>query len=145
MNTLATSLEIRVTDFRAEQGKGIAIFAHGVEVSFPLSWFPDLEQATPKQLANWELNGTGEGLHWPDLDIDISAEGILFGKKAYNYRPFESPLTPEALKKIRKERLSLSQRKLGELTGFSEASIRHFESGRRLITKRFEIALGQMI
>lgn len=145
MNTSATNLEILVTGFRTEGGKGIATFAHGVEVVFPLAWFPDLEQASKKQLAHWELIGRGEGLHWPDLDADISAEGILFGRKAYNYRPFESPLTPEGLKTIRTEQLKLSQRTLGELTGFSEAAIRHFESGRRQIPKRFEIALAQLI
>lgn len=145
MNTSATKLEILVTGFCTEGGKGIATFAHGVEVTFPLAWFPDLEKATKNQLAHWELNGRGEGLHWPDLDSDISAEGILFGRKAYNYRPFESPLTPSRLKALRTEQLKLSQRKLGELTGFSEASIRHFESGRRQIPKRFEIALAQLV
>ena len=49
----------------------------GRRVSVPLAWFPKLAKATPGQLENYELLGDGEGIHWPDLDEDLSVEGLL--------------------------------------------------------------------
>ncbi|MBI3158461.1 MAG: DUF2442 domain-containing protein [Chloroflexi bacterium] len=49
----------------------------GREISVPLEWFPRLRQATPAQRTNWRLIANGIGLHWPDLDEDISVEGLL--------------------------------------------------------------------
>jgi hypothetical protein len=47
------------------------------ELSVPLAWFPRLPHGTPEQQRNWELIGLGQGIHWPDLDEDISVAGIL--------------------------------------------------------------------
>ena len=49
----------------------------GRKISVPLEWFPRLRNATPKQLRNWRLIGDGVGIHWEDLDEDISIEGLL--------------------------------------------------------------------
>jgi hypothetical protein len=49
----------------------------GRRVSVPLAWFPKLANATRAQLENYELLGDGEGIHWPDLDEDLSVEGLL--------------------------------------------------------------------
>jgi hypothetical protein len=51
--------------------------ADGREVSAPLAWFPRLAAASPKQKSNWRLVGGGIGVHWPDLDEDISVESLL--------------------------------------------------------------------
>ena len=51
----------------------------GRTISAPLSWYPRLTHATPEERDNWELIGTGEGIHWPDLDEDISVEMLLAG------------------------------------------------------------------
>ena len=51
----------------------------GRTVSAPLVWFPRLSHATKKQLDNWELLGDGEGIHWPDIDEDLSIIGLLIG------------------------------------------------------------------
>jgi len=51
----------------------------GRTISTPLVWFPRLSQATPAQLENWELFGDGEGVHWPELDEDLSVAGLLMG------------------------------------------------------------------
>jgi hypothetical protein len=51
--------------------------ADGREVSAPLEWFPVLRGATDAQRRNWRLIGGGVGLHWPDLDEDISVAGLL--------------------------------------------------------------------
>ncbi len=48
-------------------------------VSVPLAWFPRLLHGTAAERGNWELLGDGEGIHWPDLDEDISVEGLLAG------------------------------------------------------------------
>jgi len=51
--------------------------ADGREVSAPLEWFPLLRDASPEQRANWCLIGQGIGIHWPDVDEDISVETLL--------------------------------------------------------------------
>lgn len=43
----------------------------------PLEWFPRLRDGTPEQRNNWELIGRGVGIHWPDLDEDLSVRGLL--------------------------------------------------------------------
>lgn len=51
--------------------------ADGREISAPLAWFPRLAAASPKQRSNWRLIGQGIGVHWPDIDEDISVESLL--------------------------------------------------------------------
>jgi hypothetical protein len=51
----------------------------GRRVLVPLAWFPTLLNATPQQRSHWELIGDGEGIHWPDIDADISVIGLLLG------------------------------------------------------------------
>jgi len=51
----------------------------GRELSVPLEWFPRLRTATPDQRRNWRLIGRGEGIHWPDVDEDVSVLGVLAG------------------------------------------------------------------
>ena len=53
----------------------------GRAVSVPLGWYPRLIHATPKERANTELYGDGT-IHWPDLDEDISVEGLLAGRRS---------------------------------------------------------------
>lgn len=52
----------------------------GREVGVPLEWFPRLRDATEKQRKKWKLIGKGVGIHWPDLDEDISVSALLNGK-----------------------------------------------------------------
>lgn len=56
--------------------------ADGRAVAAPLDWFPRLKAGTPKERRNWEFIGAGFGVHWPDLDEDISLENILDGRKS---------------------------------------------------------------
>jgi hypothetical protein len=55
----------------------IVSLADGRRLSVPLAWFPRLAKATAQQLEKYELMGDGEGIHWPDLDEDLSVEGLL--------------------------------------------------------------------
>jgi hypothetical protein len=56
--------------------------ADGRTLSVPLTWYPRLLQGTPAERRNWRLIGDGVGIHWPDLDEDISIEGLLLGKQS---------------------------------------------------------------
>ncbi|HEY7392703.1 MAG TPA: DUF2442 domain-containing protein [Bryobacteraceae bacterium] len=54
----------------------------GRTIAAPLAWFPRLAHATPKERANWRLIGDETGIHWPDLDEDISVESLLAGRRS---------------------------------------------------------------
>ena len=54
----------------------------GRTITVPLAWFPRLLHATREQLGNWQICGGGYGIHWPDLDEDLSTEGLLKGYPA---------------------------------------------------------------
>ena len=60
----------------------IADLADGRTVTVPLAWFPRLAHGTAKERANWRLIGGGEGIHWPDLDEDISVASLLAGRRS---------------------------------------------------------------
>ena len=51
----------------------------GRSIAVPLAWYPKLLHATPKQRASWQTSGGGFGIHWPDIDEDLSTEGLLRG------------------------------------------------------------------
>ena len=53
----------------------------GRTISVPIAWFPTLSSATTSQRENWELLGDGEGIHWPDIDEDLSVSGLLVGAR----------------------------------------------------------------
>ena len=88
MNIVASS-EPLVQDVRVTEDEIIAHLADGRVISVPLAWSWRLSEATPAQRANWRLIGTGQGVHWPDVDEDLSAEGLLQGVPAY--RPSSAP------------------------------------------------------
>ena len=54
----------------------------GRTLTVPLAWYPRLAHGTSAERANWRLIGEGEGIHWPDLDEDISVEGLLAGRRS---------------------------------------------------------------
>jgi len=54
----------------------------GRTITVPLTWYPRLLQATPKQREHWKISGGGYGIHWPELDEDLSTEGLLRGAPA---------------------------------------------------------------
>src|SRR3990170_8748167 len=54
----------------------------GRTITVPVTWYPRLAHGTQAERANWRLIGEGEGLHWPELDEDISVEGLLAGRRS---------------------------------------------------------------
>jgi Protein of unknown function (DUF2442) len=54
----------------------------GRSISVPLAWFPRLLHGTQQERNNWRFVAAGEGIHWPDLDEDVSVEGLLAGRRS---------------------------------------------------------------
>src|SRR6185295_861976 len=72
-----------IQDVRVTEDEIIAHLADGRVISVPLAWSWRLSEATPAQRANWRLIGSGQGVHWPDIDEDLSVEGLLRGVPAH--------------------------------------------------------------
>ena len=72
INKSSNAINLSFTD-----DKMIIFLEDGRELAIPLEWFSTLRNATKKQLENWRLIGKGEGIHWEDLDEDISVECLL--------------------------------------------------------------------
>ena len=77
-----STLEVRVpeaTEVTVTEDTLTAELSDGRTIAVPLSWYPRLVHALPEERNNWRPIGAGEGIHWPDLDEDISVEGLLAG------------------------------------------------------------------
>ena len=72
----------RVADVRCSADTLTVDLMDGRSISVPLAWFPRLAAADTAQRDNWETCAGGLGIHWPELDEDISTEGLLRGTKA---------------------------------------------------------------
>jgi hypothetical protein len=81
MTTLAIELRmVSAQNINVTDDALIVDLSDGRTMSVPLAWFPRLLHGTPKERKNWRLIGDGEGIHWPDLDEDISVENLILGK-----------------------------------------------------------------
>lgn len=78
----ALRVDTRITSVRVTDDLITADLADGRTISVPLAWSWRLSDATPDQRANWRLIGSGQGVHWPDVDEDISVRGMLDGVPA---------------------------------------------------------------
>ncbi|HEX8695525.1 MAG TPA: DUF2442 domain-containing protein [Longimicrobium sp.] len=83
----ALRVDARITAVRVTDDSIIADLADGRSISVPLAWSWRLAEATPEQRANWRLVGSGQGVHWPDVDEDISVRGMLDGVPAARPAP----------------------------------------------------------
>ncbi len=79
MSTSSIKVEPFAVDVSFTSDSMRVTLADGREVSVALEWFPRLRKATRKQRRNWQFIGKGIGIHWPDVDEDISVEGLLRG------------------------------------------------------------------
>ena len=82
MNSLAPDTDLRVMDVHVDNDRLVVDLMDGRVIAVPLAWYPRLANATPAQRANWEIAGGGYGIHWPDIDEDLSTEGLLRGARA---------------------------------------------------------------
>lgn len=81
--TTAVSTEARIRDIEVSDDTITAHLVDGRVISVPLAWSWRLSEATPAQRRRFEIIGDGQGVHWPEVDEDISAEGMLHGVPAY--------------------------------------------------------------
>ncbi|NPV06804.1 MAG: DUF2442 domain-containing protein [Anaerolineae bacterium] len=72
----------RVRDVHLDEDTLSVDLADGRAIAVPLAWYPRLLRTTPEQRANWQIAGGGYGIHWPDIDEDLSTEGLLRGAPA---------------------------------------------------------------
>ena len=80
-----SDIEIRTALARSVSfaADGFAVdLADGRTITIPLAWFPRLVHGSDAERANWRLIGHGEGIHWPDLDEDVSIESLLAGRSS---------------------------------------------------------------
>jgi hypothetical protein len=77
MPTLAIKLDATAVSVQTDSSLLRVTLADGRELAAPLEWFPRLRDATPEQRLNWRFIGRGQGIHWPDVDEDISVTGLL--------------------------------------------------------------------
>jgi hypothetical protein len=77
------ALDPTAVDLAIEEFSLRVYLRDGRELVVPLAWFPRLAGATPEQLRNWRLIGNGVGIHWPDLDEDLSVAGMLLGTRCH--------------------------------------------------------------
>jgi hypothetical protein len=96
MSTLAHKTDERVEAVHFTRGSLVVDLMDGRSISVPLTWYPRLLKATPKQRALWEICGGGYGIHWPDIDEDLNTEGLLRGARAPSGNPkkITKPKTP---------------------------------------------------
>jgi len=79
MSMQAVDVHPLAENVRFTEDDMVVALGDGRTVSVPLVWFPRLAGATREQLENYELLGDGEGIHWPDIDEDLSVKGLLRG------------------------------------------------------------------
>jgi len=77
MHTLAVDYEPLVMDLKCTTDALVVVLEDGRQVSVPLAWFPRLQKATPAQRKKWRLIDGGIGIHWEEIDEDISIESLL--------------------------------------------------------------------
>lgn len=90
MRTLEPKAGERVADVRFDDDTMSVDRADGRTITVPLAWYPRLLNATLEQRRNWQRCGGGFGIHWPEIDEDLSTQGLLEGAPA--------PRRPEAAK-----------------------------------------------
>jgi hypothetical protein len=79
--------QIEIGDARAQrvsvtEDTLVVDLVDGRTIIVPVTWYPRLAHGTPAERANWRLIGEGEGIHWPELDEDISVDGLLAGRRS---------------------------------------------------------------
>jgi hypothetical protein len=82
MSTLVTERDVFAQSVQLSNDAMTVFLDDGRTVSVPLTWYPRLLHAAADERAKYELIGDGQGIHWPDLDEDISVEGLLAGRRS---------------------------------------------------------------
>ena len=91
MTTLAFETSVALAeDVTVTEDTLTVELADGRSIAVPLAWYPRLVHATAEERDNWEFIGVGQGIHWRDLDEDLSVDGLLAGRPSgESQRSFE--------------------------------------------------------
>lgn len=81
MGILALMADERVMDVQFSKDTMSVGLGDGRTITVPLAWYPRLFNATSAERKNWRVSGGGYGIHWPDIDEDLSTEGLLRGHR----------------------------------------------------------------
>ncbi|WP_165224862.1 DUF2442 domain-containing protein [Aquisphaera insulae] len=73
---------VKITDVEVAEDELKVALLDGRTITVPLAWYPRLLRATAQERGNWKIAGGGYGIHWPDVDEDLSSEGLLRGAPA---------------------------------------------------------------
>lgn len=84
MNSLAVEIP-RASSVTCTEQELVVFLADGRNISVPIVWFPRLAKADAEQRADYEILGDGEGIHWPQIDEDISVFGLIAGKPSVEF------------------------------------------------------------
>ncbi|HBO46304.1 MAG TPA: DUF2442 domain-containing protein [Planctomycetaceae bacterium] len=87
MGILALNADERVRAVTSDDDRLSVDLMDGRTITVPLAWYPRLLGATQQQRDHWEPSGGGYGIHWPDIDEDLSTEGLLRGAPAPKSQP----------------------------------------------------------
>src|SRR5262245_11837470 len=99
MSSLTNRTEVQATKVAVNQEEIKVDLTDGRTIIVPVAWYPRLRHATPKERSHWRLISRGEGIHWPDLDEDISVRNLLDGQpSAESQRSFQRWLAGRAKK-----------------------------------------------
>ena len=82
MSIAVELVELRLSDMQVSNEQITAFLTDGRTISVPIAWSWRLSEASPEQREHYEIIGDGQGVHWPDIDEDISVEGMLYGVPA---------------------------------------------------------------
>ena len=82
MNTSEPKAGERIIGVHLTNDSLVVDLADGRTVGVPLAWYPRLMNATPQQRNHWRISGAGFGIHWPEIDEDLSVQGLLAGSPA---------------------------------------------------------------
>jgi hypothetical protein len=83
MRTSGTEIRDALAHSRSVSDDALIVdLADGRTITVPLAWFPRLAHGTPAERGHWRIIGKGQGIHWPDLDDDISVESLLAGRRS---------------------------------------------------------------
>lgn len=95
MNISARKVDSRIEAVYFIRDSLVVDLVDGRSISAPLAWYPKLLRATPQERACWKISGGGYGVHWPEIDEDLSTEGLLRGAPAPSFGDTKAtPKTP---------------------------------------------------